>query len=335
MERVTRWGILGCGDVAEKKGGPALYQTPGSRLVAVMRRDRAKAEDFARRHGAARAYDRAADLLADPDVDAVYVATPPYLHCEQTLAAARAGKHVLVEKPMALNGAECDQMIAACRAAGVHLHVAYYRRFWPRSVRARQLLAEGAIGTVLGARLLLCARSGANGWRTNPAQSGGGHFVDVGSHRLDLLQFLLGDVAEVAGFAQNRVGHHAAENDVALCLRFAASGAVASAGFHFDTAPPRDVLEVFGTAGTLTLDPFDGRQIVLRQGDNNYERVEEFGPAPAPTHGPLVAALVRVYHGAGEPHVDGAEGAKTTRLMDAVLAGYGAAKKSSASSTAA
>ena len=317
-----RWGILGSGDVAEKKGGPALYQTPGSELVAVMRRDKNKAEDFARRHGARRAYHNVADLLADPEIDAIYVATPPHLHCEQTLACARAGKHVLVEKPMALNGTECDRMIAACRDAGVFLHVAYYRRFYPKFVRARQLLDEGAIGQVLGARLLLCAWSGAAGWRTNPALSGGGHFVDVGSHRLDLLLHLLGDATEVSGFAANLVGHHAAENDVALSLRFA-SGVVASGAFHFQTQPPRDVLEIYGTAGTLALDPFDGDTLMLRHdpnrhGDNVAERRFCY-PNPSPTHGPLVEALLRVYHGSPEPHVSGEEGAKTTRIMDAVL----------------
>jgi len=324
VSRVVRWGILGCGDVAEKKGGPALYQTPGSELVAVMRRDRAKAEAFARRHGARRSYDRVEDLLADADVDAVYVATPPHVHCEQTIACARAGKHVLVEKPMALNGAECDRMIAACREAGVHLHVAYYRRFWPKFVEAKRLLAEGAVGQVLGARLQMAAMSGAGGWRTDPAVAGGDHFVDVGSHRLDILLHLLGDVAaeeEAKGFVANLVGHHAAENDVALALRMA-SGVLVSGAFHFRTQPARDVLEVYGTDGTLALAPFDGDTLTLRHDPNQQNgHVAEYRfPNPSPTHGPLVEALVRVYHGSDEPHVTGEEGAKVTRIMDAVLA---------------
>ena len=315
----VRWGILGCGDVAEKKGGPALYQAAGSSLVAVMRRDRAKAEDFARRHGAKRAYDNADALLADPDVDAVYIATPPHLHCAQTLAAARAGKHVLVEKPMALNAAECDAMIAACRDAGVYLHVAYYRRFWPKFVEAKRLIHEGAIGRVLGARLQMCAMtSGAAGWRTDPALSGGGHFVDVGSHRLDMILHLLGDVAHVSGYADNMVGEHAAENDVVLSLRLA-SRVVVSAGFHFHTRPARDVLEVYGTGGTLALDPFDSDTLTLR---DDAARSQEHGPrypTPSPTHLPFVEELVKVYRGEQIAHVTGEEGAKATRLLDAVL----------------
>lgn len=309
-----RWGILGAGDVAEKKGGPALYKAPGSELVAVMRRDREKAEDFARRHGARRAYDTVEGLLGDPEVDAVYVATPPHLHLPHTLAAAGAGKHVLVEKPMALDAGECEAMVAACRKAGVHLHVAYYRRFYPKFQAARRLLDGGAVGRVLGARLLMCGYHPGGGWRVDPAVSAGGHFVDVGSHRLDMLIHLLGDVAECAGFAENLPGTHAAENDVALALRMA-SGAVVSAGFHFQTRPGRDVLEVYGDAGTMVLDPFDGETFRVNGEEHRYE-------TPAPVHLPFVEALVRVYRGEPVPHVTGEEGAKATRVIDAALATF-------------
>ncbi len=317
---VVRWGILGCGDVAEKKGGPALYKAEGSELVAVMRRDKAKAEDFARRHGAKRAYDREEDLLADPEVDAVYIATPPHLHAPQTVRAARAGKRVLVEKPMALNVAECDTMIAACREASVSLHVAYYRRFYPKFVAAKAALENGEIGRVVGARLLLCALSPGGGWRVDPAVSGGGHFVDVGSHRLDMLCHLLGDVAEVYGVAENLPAGHAAENDVALAIRFA-SGALASASFHFETRPGRDVLEVYGTEGTLTLDPFDGETLTVRTAAGETTRTF---PTPAPVHLPFVQALVDTYRGVASdaPHVTGEAGRQTTALIDAALAGF-------------
>lgn len=304
---VLRWGIIGCGDVAEKKGGPALYLAEGSELIAVMRRDRAKAEDFARRHGAKRAYETVEMLLADPEIDAVYIATPPHLHCAQTLQAAAAGKHVLVEKPMALNTAECEQMIAACQKFNVSLHVAYYRRYWPKFQAIKTALEAGELGTVLGARLQLCTLAPASGWRVDPAVSGGGHVVDVGSHRLDMLLYLLGDVTEVHGFAANRLAHHSAENDTVFALRFA-SGALASAGFHFHTRPHRDILEVFGSEGTLTCDPFDGAAFTINGEEERFE-------TPSPTHLPFVEALVR-----GEPgHVTGEEGLKVTRILEAAL----------------
>ena len=316
-----RWGILGCGDVAEKKGGPALYGAEGSELVAVMRRDRAKAEDFARRHGAKRAYDREEDLLADPEVDAVYIATPPHLHCAQAIRAAEAGKRVLVEKPMALDAEECDAMIDACHEAGVSLHVAYYRRFYPKFVAAKRLLDEGAVGRVLGARLQMCAHSTGGGWRIDPAVSGGGHFLDVGSHRLDMLAHLLGDVAEVHGFAENLPARHAAENDVVLAVRFA-PGVLASAAFHFETRPPRDVLEVYGTEGTLAFDPFDGESFAVRTAAGEATHTY---PAPAPVHLPFVQALVHGYLGKtppAAPHVTGEQGRIATCVMDAALAEF-------------
>jgi 1,5-anhydro-D-fructose reductase (1,5-anhydro-D-mannitol-forming) len=316
--KTVRWGILGCGDVAEKKSGPALYMAEGSELAAVMRRDRAKAEDFARRHGAKRAYGTVEELLNDAEVDAVYIATPPHLHREQTLAAARAGKRILVEKPMALNAAECDEMIAACREAGVSLHVAYYRRFYPKFVAAKSLIDAGGIGRVLGARLLMCSRSTGGGWRVDPAVSGGGHFVDVGSHRLDMLLHLLGDVAEVSGFAENLPRRHAAENDVVLALRMQ-SGALVSAGFHYETHSRADVLELYGTEGSLTFDPFDGDTFTVRR---DGETTPYSYPIPSPVHLPFVQALVDTYNGAAVPHVTGEEGAKTTRIMDAALRGF-------------
>ncbi|GAB4458478.1 MAG: Gfo/Idh/MocA family oxidoreductase [Armatimonadaceae bacterium] len=315
-----RWGILGCGDVAEKKSGPALYQAEGSELVAVMRRDREKAEDFARRHGAKRAYSTVEELLADSEVDAIYIATPPHLHRDQTIAAAQAGKRVLVEKPMARNVAECEEMIAACREAGVSLHVAYYRRFYPKFVETKRLLESGEIGVVLGARLLMCSRSAANGWRVDPAISGGGHFLDVGSHRLDMLLYLLGDTAEASGFSENRIGHHPAENDVVLALRMA-SGAVVSAGFHYHTAPTRDVLEIYGAEGTLTFDPFDGTDFTIQRGKTEPRTCSY--PIPTPVHLPFIQALVDVYRGSEIPHVTGDEGIKTTRIMEAALGNPG------------
>ena len=319
-----RWGILGCGDVAEKKGGPALYKTKGSELAAVMRRDRAKAEEFARRHGAKRAYDSASDLLADEEVDAVYIATPPHLHREQTLLAAQAGKHVLVEKPMARNAAECDTMIAACAAAGVHLHVAYYRRFYPKFVAAKALITEAsALGDIVAARLQMCAppprAAGAElPWRLRPEISGGGLFVDVGSHRLDLLLYLLGDVAEVTGYADNRLHRAPAEDSVVLAMRMA-SGAQVTGSFHFATALRRDVLEIYGTEGAAVFDPFDAEEFTLTGGKESGAYRQ---PTPSPTHLPFVEALIDVYHGADLPHVTGIEGAKATRIMDAVLKTY-------------
>jgi 1,5-anhydro-D-fructose reductase (1,5-anhydro-D-mannitol-forming) len=309
--QTIRWGILGCGDVAEKKGGPALYQATGSELTAVMRRDKAKAIDFAQRHGARRAYDSVKDLLADAEIDAIYIATPPHLHCEQTLLCAEAGKHVLCEKPMALNSEECETMVAACKQAGVFLHIAYYRRFWPKFVALKAALDAGKIGTILGARLLMTSKAAHTGWRVDPAISGGGHVVDVGSHRLDMLAHLLGDIDTVQGFSANLLKHHAAENDTVLSIHFT-SGVVASAAFHFHTQPSQDILEIYGSHGTAVCNPFDGNTLKIGDHETTYTQ-------PTPTHLPFIESLLCIYRGEQIPHVTGVDGAKATRILDAVL----------------
>ena len=215
MERV-RWGIIGVGDVTERKSGPAFYKAPHSELVAVMRRDGDKARDFAERHGVPRWYDDGDALIADPDVDVVYISTPPDTHKEYTLKVAAAGKPVFCEKPMARNFAECREMIEACDVAGVPLWVAFYRRSMPRFLKIKELLDGKAIGDVLAVSIRTYRRPVIERGDPHPerfwaylpdATGGGGAWVDAGCHQIDLLDFYLGPVAGVHGFARNRARH--------------------------------------------------------------------------------------------------------------------------------
>src|SRR5919112_2923363 len=192
-----RWGIIGCGDVTEVKSGPGFQKADGSALVAVMRRDGDEARDYARRHGVPRAYDNADALIADPEVDAVYVATPPSSHCDLALRIAAAGKPCLVEKPMARNHAECVRMVEAFRGRNLPLWVAYYRRALPRFLTVRDCLAKGGVGRVTSVHVQVTAPllTGAEaGWRVDPEASGGGLFFDLASHCFDLLDFLAGEI---------------------------------------------------------------------------------------------------------------------------------------------
>ncbi len=194
--RTIRWGIIGCGDVTEVKSGPGFQKASHSRLVAVMRRNGDLARDYAHRHGVPRWYDSAEDLIGDPDVDAVYIATPPAFHKEYTLLSAQAGKPVYVEKPMALNFQECRQMIQACQAAGVPLFVAYYRRALARFLNIKQLLDTQAIGEPRFVNITLYQPIAQDEltpqtlpWRVIPELAGGGRFVDLASHMLDFLDY--------------------------------------------------------------------------------------------------------------------------------------------------
>jgi len=218
--KTIRWGIIGCGKVTEVKSGPALQEADGSELVAVMGRNGELAADYAQRHQVPRWYDNAESLIADPEVDAVYIATPPSSHTEYTLAVAAAGKPVYVEKPMAVTYAECQTMIDACQAAGVPLFVAYYRRGLPRFAKVKSLLESGAIGD--GRFAQVCYHrppsegdlAGAENWRVNPKIAGDGYFFDLASHSIDLLQHLLGEAKEACGFASNQTKVYAASDIV-------------------------------------------------------------------------------------------------------------------------
>ena len=202
MADSLNWGIIGCGNVVEKKSGPSLLMAGHSRIVAVMRRDVAKARPFAEAHRIPLCTADAAEVIGHPGVDIVYIATPPASHKEYVLAAARGGKHVLVEKPMGLSAAEDTEMIDACQQAGVELFVAYYRRFHPHVLKMKELVDSGRIGYPVMAQIDFAQPPIPGydwGWRVRPETSGGGLFVDVVTHRIDLMVYLLGKPETVYG----------------------------------------------------------------------------------------------------------------------------------------
>jgi predicted dehydrogenase len=321
-----RWGIIGCGAVTEVKSGPALQKARGSALVAVMRRDGAKAEDFARRHGVRRWYTEADALVADPEVDAVYVATPPSSHLRHTQLAARAGKPVYVEKPMALDHAECRAMIEACAAAGVPLFTAYYRRALPRFLRIKALLDAGAIGTVSAVALQLCRGfappAGPLPWRLDPAIAGGGLFVDLASHQLDLLDYLLGPIAATEGVAANQGGLYAAEDVVAATFGWE-SGVRGTGLWSFSAWGDIDRTEIVGTRGRLLYATFAEAPVILET-DAGIESLDV--PSPAHAQQPLIQTIVdELLTGTPSCPSTAASGARTTRVIDTLLATHYAA----------
>jgi predicted dehydrogenase len=319
MAGQVRWGILGCGDVTEVKSGPALQKAEGSSVVAVMRRDAAKAKDYAERHTIARWYDDADALIADPEVDAVYVATPPASHEELTVKALAAGKPVLVEKPMAMSVKACDRMIAAAEAAGQSLTVAYYRRALPRFETMRGLIAEGAVGTPRVAQITHLMPRGARpdaAWKVDPETGGGGIFVDVQSHTIDWLQYIFGPARDVAGLTARQAGDYAAEDFVGFTGLF---GAVAvSALCAYAVAETREEVTIYGEAGSLTMSFFRQTPITLRSSD----RAETFDIADPPhVHQPLVERLVaHLLDGAPNP-CPGEEARLTNNVLAAIYAG--------------
>ena len=317
-----RWGIIGCGDVTEVKSGPGFQKARNSSLVAVMRRNGALAEDYARRHGVPRWYDDADALIHDAEVDAVYIASPPSSHHEYTLLSARAGKPVYVEKPMALDYRECREMVEACETAGVPLFVAYYRRALERFLKVRELIETRAIGEVRFVSITLHQplypedyNADALPWRVRPEIAGGGRFLDLASHMLDFLDFTLGPIGEVQGFASNQAQMYPAEDIVTGTFRFE-SGVQGTGTWCFSAFDHADVTEIVGTEGKIAYSTFDARPVVLTTKRGRTEFSIEY---PQHIQQPLIQTIVDALNGTGECPSTGVSASRTTRVMDEML----------------
>ena len=322
--RTIRWGIVGCGDVTEVKSGPGLQNARHSQLVAVMRRTGELAKDYAQRHGVPRWYDTADALIHDPEVDAVYIATPPAWHKTYTLLSAQAGKPVYVEKPMALNFAECESMLQACRAAGVPLFVAYYRRALARFLKVKELIDTRAIGeprfvsVTLAQPVADAARSRQTlPWRVDPDVAGGGYFVDLASHMLDFLDYVLGPIHQVHGFASNQGHLYAAEEMVTGTFVFE-SGVHGVGACWFTGFERWDRTEIVGTDGKIAYSTFDRQPIILTTSNGTSEFAYD---DPAHIQQPLIQSVVDDLNGVGTCPSTGESAARTSWVMDQMLKG--------------
>jgi predicted dehydrogenase len=329
MKKIN-WGIIGCGDVTEIKSGPAFNKVAKSALVAVMRRDGAKAADYARRHKVPRWYDDAEALINDPEVNAIYVATPPSSHEEYAIAAMNAGKPVYVEKPMADSYAAACRMMEAAERAGasdatIKLVVAHYRREQPRFLKIKQLIREKVIGEPLVVRLelvkpQLTAEELADpkiAWRVNPVIAGGGLFHDLATHQLDLMYYFFGAVRKVTGIATNQGGLYAADDLVAGNILF--ESGVAFSGtwcFNADADATADRCEILGTAGKIAFTVFSGNTIdVTAGGKTTTLSFDELPHAQQP----MIGAVVSYFLGErGNPCSVG-EGAEIMRVMEEMI----------------
>lgn len=321
---IINWGIIGCGDVTEVKSGPGFQAVENSRLAAVMRRDGAKAKDYAARHGVPFWTDNADEVIGHPDVNAVYIATPPGSHLDYALRVCAAGKPAYVEKPMARSAAECRQMAEAFDAAGLPLFVAYYRRALPRFLKARELIESGRIGAVSGVTYRFAGSShrdlkpGSLPWRWIAEEAGGGQFMDLGCHTLDILDFLFGPLQSVTGSASNVASPCDVEDSVALQFRLA-SGGLGTASWNFASDRRLDLIEIAGTDGEISLSTFGNEPVVLTRGGDR-----EIFDLPNPKHiqQPFIETIVRHLNGDGLCPSTGATATRTAEVMDAALSGY-------------
>jgi 1,5-anhydro-D-fructose reductase (1,5-anhydro-D-mannitol-forming) len=316
-QQTIRWGIIGCGDVAEHKGAPPLYRVPGSELVAVMRRDAAKAEDFATRHGARRWYASAAELVADPEINAVYIASPHYLHREHATLAARAGKIVLCEKPMGTSAAEAQAIVTVCQENNVPLTVAYYRRYWPITRVIRRLLAERAIGRIVQVRVQLSdpfVADPARAWLLSQEKAGGGVLANAGSHWIDLIRFLFGEIVQATAQC-SRLGNWEIEDTVTGLLQ-TAEGIPVSLALTLQSPIRINEFDILGTEGRIVAGPFSDGLWTIHRHDRPPKTVQF--PHSGPAHSEMITELVpRLLAGQPSP-IPGEQAVAVWRIMEAI-----------------
>lgn len=313
------WGLVGCGDISRKRVAPAIGGIPESELVAVSRARSELAGEFAAEFGARRWYADWRELITDPELAAVYLATPVDLHAEQAIAAAEAGKHVLCEKPMAMSVAQCDRVIAACRAHGVKLGIAYYRHFYPVISRIKELIGSGEIGAPVIAQLsafeMFNPRPGEpRYWFVQKTHAGGGPMMDFGCHRIEVLMNIFGRIKATTSVVDSIIFEREVE-DTALAIfeleqRVRGTLTVTHAAFE-----SQDTLEIFCHRGSIRVPQLNRGllRIVTAEG----ERTELHPPAPN-IHQPLIQDFVQALLEQREPKVGGEIGREVARIVEQI-----------------
>jgi len=316
---VVPFGLIGCGDISQKRVAPALRDLQNCELVAVSRARPELAESFAKQFGAKRWFGDWRDLIKDDEIQAVYIATPVYLHAEQTIAAAEAGKHVLCEKPMGMNSAECNRMIDACHQNQVTLGVAYYRHFYPVVQRMKALIADNEIGFPVLAQVNAFEwfepdTAHPRRWLLKKEQSGGGPMFDFGCHRIEVLQDLFGEIEEVKAVSANGFFKREVEDVCNATLKFK-KGTCANLAVAHSAHEPRDTFDIYGSRGSLHVTVLNEGS--LRVVTPSGERTETHPPA-ANIHQPLIEDFAAAIIEGRQPIVTGAIGYAVARIEDRI-----------------
>jgi predicted dehydrogenase len=317
----VKWGLIGCGDISRKRVAPALRDLPNCELVAVNRANFELAESFAREFGAKSWYRTWQELIADEEVEAVYIATPVYLHAEQAIAAAHAGKHVLCEKPMAMNVEECERMIAACEANNVRLGISYYRHFYPVVDRIKSALSSGEVGAAIVAQMNAFERfdpepSNPRHWLIQRALSGGGPLFDFGCHRIEVLMNLFGRVKAIKGITGNVLFEREVEDTACALLQFE-RGTQAVLSVTHAAREPQDTLNIFGSDGSLHVAVLNEGSVKIKTAAD--ERVEVHQPHQN-WHQPLIDDFTQAVLTGNDPRVSGLIGLEVTRVLEDIYA---------------
>ncbi len=319
-----KWGFIGCGDVTEKKSGPAFNLVEGSEIVAVMSRTEERARSYAMRHKIKRWYTDASELINDPEVNAVYIATPPSSHPSYAIMAMNAGKPVYVEKPLAATYDDCARVNRVSMETGVPCFVAYYRRYMPYFNKVRELISSKVIGEVQNIQIRFSAPPRKEDfvtsnlpWRVKPEIAGGGYFYDMAAHQLDFVQELFGVITHARGYSSNRGHLYQAEDTVSACFQFE-DGLPGSGSWCFvgHESHKEDRIEVLGTKGTLCFSTFSFAPINLHTSDG-----EQTFDIPAPEHVqlPMIKTVVETLQGINTCDCTSISATPVNWVMDRIL----------------
>ncbi len=318
---INGWGLVGTGRIAEDRILPGINTYAGNKLIGVVSRDQQRANDFARRFNAQQAYTQFADLLRNPEVTVVAIHTPNTQHAEQAIAAARAGKHVFCDKPMATNAADAERMIRECEKAGVKLGVNFHNRFMPCFLETRRIIDSGEIGTVLMVQLEAsagpAAASVAASWRNDPAQAGLGTSMNVGVHVYDILRYLLSsEIVQVSSMFETAAG---VMERVSLSTFKFANGVMAQVNVNQTTPNPYNDFVIYGSKGRIT-----GRALTRSRAGGELQVIMQEGASrttafPAiNAHEACVVGFSKMLREGGEPSASGWDGLRSVQLTDAM-----------------
>ena len=319
------WGFIGCGEVTEKKSGPAFNEVEGSQVVAVMSRSENKARSYAERHHVRKWYTDASDLIEDPDVYAIYIATPPSSHATFAIRAMRAGKPCYIEKPLAASYNDCIRINRISEQTGVPCFVAYYRRYLPYFQKVKEIIESGTIGNVVNVQVRFSVpprdldfQSGKEmPWRLQPDIAGGGYFYDLAPHQIDLLQNLFGVITRAHGYPANRAHLYQAEDTLSACFFFE-SGIPGSGSWCFvgHESAKEDCIEVIGEKGSLSFSVFTYQPIeVITSEGKNLITV----PNPPYVQLPLIKSVIQHLQGIGKCDCTSVSATAVNWVLDRVL----------------
>jgi predicted dehydrogenase len=323
-----RWGFIGCGEVCELKSGPAFAEVEDSTVVAVMSRTEKKARSYAERHGVPRWYTDAQELIDDPDVNAIYVATPPSSHATYAIMAMKAGKPVYVEKPLASNYEDCIRVNRVSEQTGIPCFVAYSRRNLPYFQKVKQLVEQGTIGDVINVQIrfswpprpLDYAHPENLPWRLKADIAGGGYFYDLAPHQIDLLQDMFGMILEARGICANRGGLYQAEDSVSAVFQFE-NGLPGSGSWCFvgHESARNDRILIIGNQGSLSFSVFNYSPIEVHTSDGT-QRIEV--PNPQYVQYPLIKNVCEHLQGRGICTATSVSATSINWVMDRILGKY-------------